>query len=368
MLMNQDRIIELYARKLAEEATDAELAEFTELLKSEDEQFFHELISSWWKIENSTNTSVKKERDDHFNKILDIANSTDLIDNAMMVDGKTNFAKKIKPFLKWSMATAAVLIGLAVCIQYVNSNKNNLLDIGNNYNEIVAKRGTKTKIILPDGSQVWLNSDSKLSYGARFNDTIREVSLEGEAYFDVIKDKKRPFVVMTNALNIRVLGTAFNIKSYAQDATIETTLIRGMIEVRKNNEPATKKIVLTPNEKLVYNKSEALLVRSNNEQNTIGKKLEALSISTLSKNIPDSSRVETAWIYGRLVFDGDSFETLAEKMERWYNIKITIQNQSLSNNRFSGVFEKENVEEAFKALQLITMFKYDIHDNEVLIK
>ena len=366
--MNHDRIIELYARKLAKEATDDELAEFTELLKSEDEQFFHELISSWWKIENSTNTSVKKERDDHFNKILDIANSTDLIDNAMMVDSKTNFAKKIKPFLKWSMATAAVLIGLAVCIQYVNSNKNNLLDIGNNNNEIIAKRGTKTKIILPDGSQVWLNSDSKLSYGARFNDTIREVSLEGEAYFDVIKDKKRPFVVMTNALNIRVLGTAFNIKSYAQDATIETTLIRGLIEVRKNNEPATKKIVLTPNEKLVYNKSEALLVRPNNEQNTIGKKLEALSISTLSKNIPDSSRVETAWIYGRLVFDGDSFVTLAEKMERWYNIKITIQNQSISNNRFSGVFEKENVEEAFKALQLITMFKYDIHDNEILIK
>jgi ferric-dicitrate binding protein FerR (iron transport regulator)/succinate dehydrogenase flavin-adding protein (antitoxin of CptAB toxin-antitoxin module) len=363
--MNHDRIIELYARKLAKEATDAELAEFTELLKSEDEQFFHELISSWWKIENSTNTSVKKERDDHFNKILDIANSTDLIDNAMIVDDKSNFAKKIKPFLKWSIATAAVLIGLAVCLPYF---KNNFLDKGDHYNEIIAKRGTKTKIILPDGSQVWLNSDSKLSYGARFNDTIREVSLEGEAYFDVIKDQKRPFVVMTNALNIRVLGTAFNIKSYAKDATIETTLIRGMIEVRKNNEPATTKIVLTPNEKLIYNKSEALLVRPNNEQNTIGKKLEALSVSTLSKNIPDSSRVETAWIYGRLVFDGDSFVTLAEKMERWYDIKITIQNQSISNNRFSGVFEKENVEEAFKALQLITMFKYDIHDNEVLIK
>ena len=67
------------------------------------------------------------------------------------------------------------------------------------------------------------------------------------------------------------------------------------------------------------------------------------AITTLSKNIPDSSRVETAWIYGRLVFDGDSFEALAEKMERWYNIKITIQNQSISKNRFSGVFEKENV-------------------------
>ncbi len=366
--MNHDRIIELYARKLSAEATDAELAEFVELLKSEDEQFFHELITSWWQTQNNTDASPTKERDDHFNKILGVANSTNLIDNAMIVDDKTKFAKKIKPFLKWSIATAAVVIGLAVCIPYFNNNKNNFLDKGDHYNEIVAKRGTKTKIILPDGSQVWLNSDSKLSYGARFNDTIREVLLEGEAYFDVIKDKNRPFVVMTNALNIRVLGTTFNIKSYAQDATIETTLIRGMIEVRKNNEPATKKIVLTPNEKLIYNKSEALLVRPNNEQNTIAKKLEALSITTLSKNIPDSSRVETAWIYGRLVFDGDSFVTLAEKMERWYNIKITIQNQSISNNRFSGVFEKENVEEAFKALQLITMFKYDIHDNEILIK
>ena len=366
--MNHDRIIELYARKLSAEATDAELAEFVELLKSEDEQFFHELITSWWQTQNNTDASPTKERDDHFNKILGVANSTNLIDNAMIVDDKTKFAKKIKPFLKWSIATAAVVIGLAVCIPYFNNNKNNFLDKGDHYNEIVAKRGTKTKIILPDGSQVWLNSDSKLSYGERFNDTIREVSLEGEAYFDVIKDKNRPFVVMTNALNIRVLGTAFNIKSYAQDATIETTLIRGMIEVRKNNESATKKIVLTPNEKLIYNKSEAILVRTNNEQNTIAKKLEALSITTLSKNIPDSSRVETAWIYGRLVFDGDSFVTLAEKMERWYNIKITIQNQSISNNRFSGVFEKENVEEAFKALQLITMFKYDIHDNEILIK
>lgn len=366
--MNHDRIIELYARKLSAEATDAELAEFVELLKSEDEQFFHELITSWWQTQNNTDASPTKERDDHFNKILGVANSTNLIDNAMIVDDKTKFAKKIKPFLKWSIATAAVVIGLAVCIPYFNNNKNNFLDKGDHYNEIVAKRGTKTKIILPDGSQVWLNSDSKLSYGERFNDTIREVSLEGEAYFDVIKDKNRPFIVMTNALNIRVLGTAFNIKSYAQDATIETTLIRGMIEVRKNNESATKKIVLTPNEKLIYNKSEAILVRTNNEQNTIAKKLEALSITTLSKNIPDSSRVETAWIYGRLVFDGDSFVTLAEKMERWYNIKITIQNQSISNNRFSGVFEKENVEEAFKALQLITMFKYDIHDNEILIK
>ena len=179
----------------------------------------------------------------------------------MFINGRTNFAEKFKPFFKWSMATAAVVIGLAVCIPYFNNNKNNFLDKGDHYNEVVAKRGTKTKIILPDGSQVWLNSDSKLSYGERFNDTIREVSLEGEAYFDVIKDKNRPFIVMTNALNIRVLGTAFNIKSYAQDATIETTLIRGMIEVRKNNEPATKKIVLTPNEKLIYNKTEALLVR-----------------------------------------------------------------------------------------------------------
>jgi ferric-dicitrate binding protein FerR (iron transport regulator) len=122
---------------------------------------------------------------------------------------------------------------------------------------------------------------------------------------------------------------------------------------------------LHPNEKLVYNKPSAIPEMVKGVTPTSS---QLISISTLPKNIADSSRKETSWVYGRLVFDGDSFSALAEKMERWYNVKITIKNSSVANYRFAGVFENENVDEAFKALQLIAMFKYTINENEIIIE
>jgi ferric-dicitrate binding protein FerR (iron transport regulator) len=368
MPMNRNRIIELYSRILSKEASDIEQAEFAELLKSEDEQFFHELITSWWNIQTPKSAHSQSEKDDHFNYILSTATADQMIEQAINVSSPGTNIKKMPSIAKWSLAIAAVLIGLVLSFQFgLPGMQTNPTDKFK-YNEIVAKRGTKSKLILPDGTQVWLNSESKLSYGASFNDSIREVTLEGEAYFDVVKDKNRPFIVKTSAISIRVLGTAFNVKSYNQDPTIETTLVRGLIEVQKNNEPSASKIILRPNEKLVYNKPEAL---NANQQSGIpidNKQAQLIFISPISKYIPDSARVETSWVYGRLIFDGDTFAELAEKMERWYNIKITIKNQHLAANRFGGVFENENVEEALKALQLIAMFKYTIHDSEIIIE
>ncbi len=366
--MNRNRIIELYSRILSKEASEIEQAEFNELLKSEDEQFFHELITSWWNIQAPKSADSQSEKDDHFNHILSTATSEQIIEQAINTPETNVVLAKTVSIKKWSFAVAAVLIGLIFTIQFgipsINESRNNSFK----YNEIVAKRGTKSKLILPDGTQVWLNSESKLSYGASFNDSIREVTLEGEAYFDVVKDKNRPFIVKTSAISIRVLGTAFNVKSYNQDPTIETTLVRGLIEVQKNNEPSASKIILRPNEKLVYNKPESLNAHDHARLAIDNKQAQLISISPISKYIPDSARVETSWVYGRLIFDGDTFSELAEKMERWYNIKITIKNQHLVANRFGGVFENENVEEALKALQLITMFKYTIHDSEIIIE
>lgn len=366
--MNRNRIIELYTRKLTHEATEAELAELAELLKSEDEQFFHEIISGWWNIQNSKGVDSESEKDQHFNQILSIADADHIIHQATATSFPQASIQKLSRFSKWAMAAAAVLIGLMVMVQYgiPGWNKSNETDYP--YNEIVAKRGTKSKLILPDGTQVWLNSESKLVYSVHFNDSVREVTLEGEAYFDVVKDKSRPFIVKTSALSIRVLGTAFNVKSYKQDPTIETTLVRGMIEVQKNNEPSASKIILKPNEKLIYNKPATLANSSQANTDKNNNHTQLISISTLPKNIADSARIETSWVYGRLIFDGDSFTELAEKMERWYNIKITIKNPKVANYRFGGVFEHENVEEALKALQLIAMFKYQLHENEIIIE
>lgn len=369
MSNQQNRIVSLYARSLSKEATESELKELENLLKDENEQFFHELITNWWNFKNFKIADTDTEKDDHFNYILSTASAKQSNEQNRLPSEKIMFIKKGPAILRWSMGIAAVLIGLIIGFQFGLFGN----DMGNStkirYNEIVAKRGTKSKLILPDGSQVWLNSESKITYDPSFNDSIREVVLEGEAYFDIVKDKNRPFIVKTSAINIRVLGTAFNVKSYKHDPTVETTLVRGLIEVQNNNEPNGSKIILRPNEKLVYNKTDASTSNQVLDSSTKDNKVaQLISISTISKFIPDSAREETSWVYGRLVFDGDSFSELTEKMERWYNKKITIKNKRLEKYRFGGVFENESVEEALKALQLITMFKYTIYENEIIIE
>jgi len=360
--MHRTRLIALYTRKLTGEATKKELLELDELLKLEENQFVYELMENWWKHQPESQSTSQNETDQHFNYILSTATADEIIERAK-ANVSASIFKKYPSFKKWALAIAAIFIGLIITVEFGGLRP--LLVTNYHLNEIVAKPGTKSKLILPDGSQVWLNSESKLTYGSSFNDSIREVTLEGEAYFDVVKDKKHPFIVKTSAISIRVLGTAFNVKSYHQDPTIETTLVRGMIEVQKNNEPSASKIILRPNEKLIYNKTE-INIASHPISSAFPPQI--ISISTLNKNIADSLRKETAWVYGRLVFEGDSFTSLAEKMERWYNVKINIKNKTIANYRFGGVFENENIEEALKALQLIAMFKYTINENEIIIE
>ncbi len=362
--MNRNKLIELYTKKLTGEATLAELEELSALLKSDEEQAFLVLMDTWWQNTPSAQSDLSKEEDQHFNKIISTATADEIIEQAN-IPNTLRFKIFSSPKTLF-IAAAAILIGL---VFFVGNDLFNPPSAKYHYNEIVAKRGTKSKLILPDGTQVWLNSESKLSYNTKFNDSIREVTLDGEAYFDVVKDKKHPFVVKTSAISIRVLGTAFNVKSYQQDPTIETTLVRGMIEVQKNNEPSASKIILRPNEKLVYNKPEASIIKHVGQNSAqISNENQLISISSLPKNIADSARKETSWVYGRLIFDGDSFTSLAEKMERWYNVRIVIKNNNVANYRFAGVFENENVEEALKALQLIAMFKYTINENEIIIE
>jgi len=236
-------------------------------------------------------------------------------------------------------------------------------------NEIISRSGARTKLLLPDGTQVWLNAGSKLNYSGAYNETLREVDLEGEAYFDVVKEAGRPFIVHASSLNIKAVGTAFVVKSYPLDETIEATLLRGIIEVTRKDLPDGPKVILKPNEKLIFNKQLETEVRrytsdsSGRSPKTIGK----ISVAAISVAIPDSNKVETSWVYNRLVFDGDTFQELAKKMERWYNVKITIKSKELLRYRFKGAFENETIREALDALKLTAEFSYKINNNEIEI-
>jgi ferric-dicitrate binding protein FerR (iron transport regulator) len=377
--MTQDnRLWVLMSRRLSGEATPSEVAELTLLLESSPQkQYLYGLLHSWFTDLPSTASGQPMEDPDFEERFLKILTQPDAQEppaqswDTIVVNTAT--PRPIRKRVLYITSVAASIIA----IFFLSWNMYHKRSIAVKPSrptpgeEVLARSGTRTKLVLPDGTQVWLNSNSKLTYSNEFNTDFREVSLEGEAWFDVAKNVQRPFIVHASSLDIKVLGTSFTIKSYPQDETIEATLLKGTIEVSRKDNPNAARVILKPNEKLVFNKRIVPSGRTNLAPDRIvirsPSALPDIAVNSIGKNIPDSDKVETAWMYNRLVFKGDNFKELAEKMERWYNVRITIRDSSLNNYHFGGAFASETVEEAFKALQLTTAFTYKINNNEIEI-
>jgi len=234
-------------------------------------------------------------------------------------------------------------------------------------NEIAIGAGSRSKILLPDGSQAWINASSKLTYSKSFSPEFREVYLEGEAYFDVVHDPKHPFIVHTSSLDIRAVGTAFNVKSYSTDPTIEATLIHGCIEVTRPDQPNAPKVVLKPHEKMVFNKNVEPRLEGTGPEESHLALANTISIKPLKVNIPDSDIAETAWIYNKLIFEDTRMADLARQMEKWYDVRIHIDSQKLADYTLTGSFVNENITEALKILQYLVPFRYEMKDRDIRI-
>lgn len=362
--MIKERLAELLSRKLSGEATADEIQELEHWLQTHPgDQYFSDILFEYWSSQHIISPIADKAPDQHFAHILEMAAEDKEDISLVPIKKKYNLIRSIK-----RAAIAASVTGIVAISVVWLASKKKAPDVAKQTpvkNEIMAKKGARSRMILPDGTQVWLNSDSKIQYDKSFDDTIREVTLDGEAYFDVVKNPERPFIVHTSNIDIRVLGTAFNVKSYSQEKTIETTLIHGSVEVTNKNEPQLSKIILRPKEKLIFNKLETDFEK--NDKLAEKPVIEKNAIVPLSKNLADTLLKETSWIYNRLDFEGDTFSELAVKMERWYNVKITFKNEEVANERLHGAFEDENLEEALKALQLITTFTYKLNNNEIEI-
>lgn len=225
------------------------------------------------------------------------------------------------------------------------------------------KNGSRSKLLLPDSSQVWLNAGSKLVYDYNMNEASeRLVYLEGEAFFDVSKQANRPFIIKTGKIRIRILGTSLNVKAYPADKLTETTLITGKVEVNIDNKPE-QRIVLSPMEKFVLQDETG----NNNTPKKTPNQYLVTNVQPVYEELDSVIYKETAWVKNQLVFNNETLEELAPKLERWYNIEIVINNQNAGKHRFTGVFDKETVEQAFRAMQLIKPFKYAIEGNKVTI-
>jgi transmembrane sensor len=376
--MKEEKYWVLLSKKLAGEATRAELEELQCLLgvSPEWKANMETLNELWASKPVNTNTASQKAEDaylTHINRLK--GENPDFEENYQQSAGNnTSFTilQSSRPFFnRWGTYLAAAGIIMAFLVIYPFAEPENKTTKGNGtqLNEISISPGSRTKIQLPDGSQVWINSGSKLTYEGTFSGTNREVHLDGEAYFDVVKDAAHPFVVHTSDIDIKVLGTAFNVKAYKADANIEATLIHGSIEVSNKNQPDAPRIMLKPHEKLVYNKALAGDTKGLTVAASVKQEPDAslITIRPLAKNIIDSAIIETAWVYNKLIFEDERFDELVLRMERWYDLKISIESDKLKNFRISGSFVNETVEEALKELQLLVPFNFSLSKNEIKI-
>lgn len=231
---------------------------------------------------------------------------------------------------------------------------------------IVTPNGKRVHTVLPDGSSVWLNAASSIKFVSNLNNLgKREIFLTGEAYFDVKHDAQHPFIVHAGKLNVVVLGTAFNVKAYNGDQFVETTLIRGKVEILNENTPSAH-IVMYPNEKITINtiKNTAKKVLLINKA-TIK---DSMIVSTpASVALPDTAIDETAWLNNRLSFKQKSFEEIAVQLERWYNVRIVFDNNKYTTKKFTGTFNNQGINEVIHAFQYTEPFHYSIANNQIHI-
>jgi transmembrane sensor len=215
----------------------------------------------------------------------------------------------------------------------------------------IVPKGERRKLILSDSTIVWLNADSKISYPEHFAGHSREIFLSGEAYFEVKHDASRPFTVHTRNIDVRVLGTVFDVKAYPHDQKVETSLIRGLVRVTiHNGKKSGQQVLLHPNQKIVL---------PNFPEADDGKGSILGDPRNMVKETPGSQLTkETGWRNNSLSFENEQFSDLAPKLERWFDIRVVIQNPQLNKLRFTGTLDNASFETVMQALMLSGHFNY----------
>ncbi|WP_321346151.1 FecR domain-containing protein [uncultured Draconibacterium sp.] len=216
-------------------------------------------------------------------------------------------------------------------------------------NEVIVPYGKRSELMLADGTQVWLNAGSRLAFPTKFTNETREVYLQGEACFKVTKNEHQPFIVNANELGVKVLGTHFNVAAYPDDETIETVLVEGSVALTKKKSfgLVSKSIVLQPNQKATFDKDEKEII---------------------VRDEPDAD-VYLAWTEGWFEFKKQSLEKVFTKLERYYDIHISVPEEFPSEEIITGKLDlKDSLAVVMEALSDVAKLDYTIVNNQVTIE
>lgn len=200
------------------------------------------------------------------------------------------------------------------------------------YQEVFAPYGTRTRVNLADGSEVWLNAGSTLKYPVLFEGKERVVHLTGEAFFEVQSDKENPFIVETEKVKVRATGTAFNVEAYKKDSLVFVTMLKGNIDVWIGS---NQSFAMAPGERMEYNRNEA--------------KCEIIKTDTYRW---------CAWKDGFLMFRDDPLEYVFKKIGQTFNVDITVRDTSIAKQLYRATFEDESLDEILRLLKLSAPIQY----------
>ena len=296
-----------------------------------------------WMMRSEENLAI-------FNNAEKVWQSLDLLDEMKRYDvsgALSNVHQKTeqypihyqKGFLFYWQRIAAILLlplligGAIYFIQAKHTLTNTVV-----WQTITTPPGVKSHIQLPDGTFVWLNSGTDLSYPSSFSNGKRNVKLLGEAYFDVAKDEKHPFIVDLGKINIEVVGTKFNAINYEQEGQTEVVLASGKVKLFEKGENNSRLVSeMRPGQQAIYFK----------EKNTIS-----------LKNV-DAGKF-TSWIGGKLIFRDDPMDEVVHKLNRWFNVQIEFADPDIGSYKYKATFENETIEQILSWIKRTSPIEYTI--------
>lgn len=272
--------------------------------------------------------------------------------------------KRQKFLLSFSKIAAILLVaflfGITVsAIYFINKTKS----VNYGYFVVEAPRGAKSVLTMADGTKIWLNAGSQIKYDYGFNLQNRNIYLRGEAYFDVAKNRKLPFLVHSGDVIVRAVGTKFNVKAYPEDGTIETTLVEGLVSIEKVGKSRKKDtIILQPRQKALYSEGSTEKKKKVDEI----EKEQSLDKVEIKKEV--DTQVYTSWKDKRWIFRKENLKDFAIKLERLYDVKIIFQDQGLEEFKLTGTIEEESIEQVLNAIKLTIPVEYEINHRLVTLR
>lgn len=206
---------------------------------------------------------------------------------------------------------------------------------------VCAEKGQRSNLVLPDGTKVWLNSDSRLTYSTDYGHQERGVELEGEAFFEVAKDKDHRFIVNAGNIMIEALGTKFNVNAYPDSKKVNTSLVEGKVRVSTANGEQT----MVPNEEIIFNRSTG----------------------RMTKNKMENIEYATSWMKNGFSFQGSTLKEITEELSRMYNLTIIFRTEEIMRYHFTGIIKNNSLTNILDIIKLTAPIEYEVRNDSIFL-